>query len=137
MKKSWVAACISGILFGVGLAISGMTDPRVVQGFLDIFGAFNPRLIFVLGGAVGVTMLVFRFVLKQEKPIYESEFQLPLRQHIDVKLIAGAALFGIGWGLAGYCPGPALVGLTGGMKEAFFFVPAMLIGSFVYRWVSK
>jgi uncharacterized protein len=127
----------AGALFGVGLAISGMCDPRVVLGFLDVLGNFNPALLFVLGGAVGVTVVAFRFVLRQEKPLFGSTFAVLTGQVIDRPLLLGSAIFGIGWGLAGYCPGPALVGLATGRVEAFYFVPTMLVGGLLQKWLFK
>lgn len=137
-----ISALIAGALFGVGLVISRMSDPRVVLGFLDVTGAFNPALLFVLGGAVGVTALLFRFVLKQPKPLLDSSFHLPTNRSIDARLLIGASIFGVGWGLAGYCPGPALVALSGGVTEALYFVPAMIVGGILYRvfalpWTPK
>ena len=122
-----LAALLSGVLFGLGLAISGMTDPAVVLGFLDLFGDFNPALMFVLGGAVGTTMLAFRLVLRRPAPLLEDKFQLPTRKDIDARLVIGAGLFGIGWGLAGYCPGPALVSAGALVDSALVFVPVMLV----------
>ncbi|GAA0720219.1 YeeE/YedE family protein [Dokdonella soli] len=133
MNARWFAALFSGALFGVGLAISGMTDPRVVQGFLDIFGQFDPTLILVLGAAVGVTVIAFRWILRLPKPRFAPGFELPATQRIDRRLIVGAGIFGIGWGLVGYCPGPALVGLAGGVHEVLWFVPAMLVGAVACR----
>ncbi|TBR36037.1 MULTISPECIES: YeeE/YedE family protein [Dyella] len=132
-----LAALLAGALFGLGLVVSQMSDPRVVQGFLDIAGAFNPTLMFVLGGALIVSTIGFRWVLRQPRPLFDTRFHVPLSQVIDRKLIGGAALFGVGWGLAGYCPGPALVSLGGGMPEAWVFVPAMLAGGIGYRWWSR
>jgi len=137
MKWNWFAASIAGALFGIGLALSGLTDPRIVQGFLDVSGAFDPTLVFVLGGAVGVTLIAFRFVLRLPKPLFESDFRVPTARHIDRELIIGAAIFGIGWGLAGYCPGPALVGLAAGRPEALYFVPAMVVGGLLSQWLAK
>lgn len=132
-----LAALAAGALFGIGLAISGMTDPRVVQGFLDITGTFDLRLAAVLAGAVAVTGLAFRFVLKLPQPVFDVKFHLPTRQDVDRPLVVGAALFGIGWGLAGYCPGPALVGLAGGNPETWLLVPAMLAGGALQRWLQS
>ena len=137
MNRAWFAALVAGALFGGGLAISGMTDPRVVLGFLDVSGAFDPTLAFVLGGAVGVTLVAFRIVLRLPKPLFESMFRLPTATHIDHRLIAGAAIVGVGWGLAGYCPGPALVGLAAGRQEALYFVPAMIVGGLLSQWLAK
>ncbi|MGA6183187.1 DUF6691 family protein [Stenotrophomonas sp. NPDC077421] len=114
MSRTTLAALLSGALFGLGLAMSGMTDPRVVLGFLDFFGDFDPRLAFVLAGAVLTTVLLFRPVLRR-----------------------GSSLFGIGWGAAGYCPGPALAGLGVLSVEALWFVPAMLAGMLLHRLVDR
>lgn len=127
------AALLSGVLFGLGLAISGMTDPNVVIGFLDLFGDFNPALMFVLGGAVGTTLIAFRFVLRRPSPLLASDFQLPTRKDIDARLLIGAGLFGIGWGLAGYCPGPALVSFGALIDTALVFVPVMLLSGWLTR----
>ena len=129
------AALLSGVLFGLGLAISGMTDPNVVIGFLDLFGDFNPALMFVLGGAVGTTLIAFRFVLRRPSPLLASDFQLPTRKDIDARLLIGAGLFGIGWGLAGYCPGPALVSFGALIDTALVFVPVMLLSGWLTRRV--
>lgn len=128
-----LAALLSGVLFGLGLAISGMTDPAVVLGFLDLFGDFNPALMFVLGGAVGTTLLAFRLVLRRPAPLLEDRFQLPTRKDIDARLVIGAGLFGIGWGLAGYCPGPALVSAGALVDTALVFVPVMLVSGVLTR----
>jgi uncharacterized membrane protein YedE/YeeE len=134
MNPRLPAAWLTGLLFGLGLALSRMSDPRVVLGFLDVAGAFDPTLLFVLAVAVGVAVIAFRFVLRRERPVLDERFHLPTSRAINHKLVAGAAIFGIGWGLAGYCPGPALVALGGGLREALYFVPAMLAGGVGYRW---
>jgi uncharacterized protein len=131
MRSALAAAFVSGALFGAGLAISGMTNRFVVLGFLDVFGAFNPTLLFVMGGAVTVTAVAFRLVLKRPSPTCGGGFHVPAADAIDRRLIVGAAIFGIGWGLAGFCPGPVLVGAAAGLRDAWIFVPAMLAGSFV------
>lgn len=137
MKALSLAALVSGALFGLGLAMSGLTDPRRVLGFLDVFGDFDPTLMFVLGGAVGTTSLLFRLVLRRRSPLLAMTFQLPSAKHVDRRLLGGAALFGVGWGIAGYCPGPALAGLGIGSVEALWFVPAMLAGTLLHRIVSQ
>lgn len=137
MKKFSLAALLSGALFGLGLAMSGMTDPRRVLGFLDLFGEFDPTLAFVLGGAVATTTLLFRFVLRRGSPVLADTFQLSNLKEVDRKLLGGAALFGIGWGIAGYCPGPALAGLGIGSIEALWFIPAMLAGILLHRVVNR
>ena len=137
MKKFLLAALLSGALFGLGLAMSGMTDPRIVLGFLDVFGDFDPTLMFVLGGADATTTLLFRLVLRRGSPVLADTFQLSNLKQVDRKLLGGAALFGIGWGIAGYCPGPALAGLGIGSVEALWFIPAMLAGILLHRVVNR
>ena len=137
MKMFPLAALAAGALFGLGLAMSGMTDPRIVLGFLDVFGDFDPTLLFVLGGAVLTTALLFRLVLRRPGPVLAETFQLSNLRHVDRRLIGGAALFGIGWGIAGYCPGPGLAGLGIGSAEALWFVPAMIVGMLVHSRFSR
>lgn len=137
MMSRLLAALVAGALFGFGLVVSQMSDPRVVLGFLDLAGAWNPTLVFVLCGAVGVTAIAFRFVLRQSRPVLDDTFHLPRTQQIDRRLILGAAIFGMGWGLAGYCPGPALVTLGAGLREAWYFVPAMLAGGIGHRLLAR
>lgn len=132
-----IAALVSGALFGTGLAMSGMTDARRILGFLDVFGAFDPTLLFVLGGAVATTVVLFRFVLRRGSPVLASTFQLSNLRHIDRRLLGGAAVFGCGWGIAGYCPGPALAGLGIGSLEALWFVPAMIAGMLLHRMINR
>jgi uncharacterized membrane protein YedE/YeeE len=133
MKRVTLAALGSGGLFGLGLAISGMTDARRVLAFLDVFGSFDPTLGFVLGGALLTTTLLYRFVLRRGGPVWARSFKLPQAKHVDRRLLGGSALFGFGWGLAGYCPGPALASLGLGAVEALWFIPAMLAGSLLHR----
>ncbi|HSE12704.1 MAG TPA: DUF6691 family protein [Rudaea sp.] len=135
--RSVLAALLSGALFGVGLAISRMTDPTVVLGFLDVFGRFDPTLAFVLVGAVGTTMITCPLVMRRPQPVLAADFHVPTSRNIDPALVLGAAIFGVGWGLAGYCPGPVLVGAAGGVGTALVFVPAMIAGSFIERFVSS
>jgi len=137
MKRYSIAALAAGALFGLGLAMSGMTDARRVLGFLDLFGAFDPTLLFVLAGAVATTLLLFRVVLRRGSPVLADTFHVSNLRHIDRQLLGGAALFGIGWGIAGYCPGPALAGLGIGSAEALWFVPAMLGGMLLHRVVAR
>ena len=125
---SLLAALMAGSLFGIGLALAGMTDPAVVLGFLDIFGPWNPALLFVMAGAAAVTFIGYRVVLARPRPLLAASFHLPGTARIDVPLVAGAALFGLGWGLAGYCPGPALASLVSGNHDVLLFVGAMLVG---------
>lgn len=122
-----LAALACGLLFGAGLALSGMTDTAKVLGFLDLFGDWVPDLVFVMGGAVMVTLVAFRFVLRG-RPLLAPAFNLPQRQDIDARLLGGAALFGVGWGVFGYCPGPALAALVYLDPKTGGFVVAMLVG---------
>jgi uncharacterized protein len=117
-----------GALFAVGLGISGMTQPQKVLGFLDIFGAWDPALMFVMGGAVVVNYFGFRLAVGRPHPLLATRFDIPTRRDIDWQLLTGASLFGAGWGLAGFCPGPALVALASGSSEVVLFVGAMFIG---------
>ena len=137
MRKSLLFALLSGSLFGAGLVISGMTDPVRVIGFLDVFGNFDPRLMFVLGGAVLVTGITFRFVARMSKPLAASRFEISRVQTIDTSLIVGSAIFGIGWGVAGLCPAPALAILSIGNVQAVWFVLAMLLGSAIQRVLAR
>jgi len=131
--KAVLAALLCGALFGIGLALARMTDPLVVIGFLDVFGNFDPTLLFVLAGATTTTAVAFHFVLRRQRPIVAAEFQLPSTRTIGLPLVLGAAIFGVGWGLAGYCPGPALVGAGAGVSTALLFLPAMIAGGIAHR----
>jgi uncharacterized membrane protein YedE/YeeE len=126
--KALLAAGAAGYVFGIGLWISGMANPKKVIGFLDVTGEWDASLAFVMAGAVAVTLVAFRFVLKRSKPLLEASFQLPTRKDIDLPLVAGSAIFGIGWGIAGYCPGPAVTALTTLSAESVVFVVAMIAG---------
>ncbi|MGI1677861.1 MAG: YeeE/YedE family protein [Cellvibrionaceae bacterium] len=134
MKNLASLAC--GIVFGAGLAISGMTDTAKVIGFLDIFGDWMPDLMFVMGGAVLVTLLSFRFVLKRTAPVICDTFELPTNKNLDPKLISGAALFGIGWGIYGYCPGPAIASLAYLHIESILFVVSMTVGMAIVHFLT-
>lgn len=132
-----ISALLSGALFGVGLAISGMANPAKVIGFLDVAGDWDPTLIFVMGGALLVALVAFRFVLSRDRPVLDEGFSLPKRTDVDGRLLGGAALFGVGWGLSGFCPGPAVVALTTGLPAVFAFFAAMLAGMGLYGLVSR
>lgn len=125
--KFW-AALLSGGVFGAGLAVSGMTDRSKVLGFLDIAGAWDPTLGWVMAAALLITTPAFLLRQSFRRPLCDSQFHLPTRQAIDAPLLAGAGLFGAGWGLYGYCPGPALTALVYGQWETYLFVAAMLSG---------
>ncbi|WP_036489422.1 YeeE/YedE family protein [Myxosarcina sp. GI1] len=130
-------ALLSGLLFGFGLSLSQMIDRDRVLGFLDVSGDWDPTLLFVLGGAVGVTVIAFRFVLRLPHPIYSNKFYLPTKKDIDLPLILGAAIFGIGWGIAGYCPGPGITALVLGIPNPILFIIAFIIGSLAYQWYTE
>jgi uncharacterized membrane protein YedE/YeeE len=123
------APLLCGLLFGAGLAISGMVNPAKVIGFLDVTGRWDPSLILVMAGGVGVFGAGFLLVKRLGKPLFAGTFEIPTRRDIDPRLIAGATLFGIGWGLAGLCPGPALTSLAFGLAKVYVFVAAMVAGS--------
>jgi uncharacterized membrane protein YedE/YeeE len=126
-----VTAFAAGLLFGLGLAISGMMNPRRVLGFLDLAGTWDPTLVFVLAGAVTVSAAGYLVARRIKQPLLAPSFDIPSRRDIDLPLTGGAVLFGIGWGLAGFCPGPALAALGKGLPGDFLFVAAMLAGMWI------
>jgi len=130
-----LSAFASGLLFGLGLIVSQMVNPAKVLGFLDIFGNWDPSLALVMGGAVVVSALGYWVAKRRGVPVLAPRLEIPTRRDLDPRLIGGAALFGIGWGLVGLCPGPALVGLTFGPSQVFAFVAAMIVGMAVFRLV--
>jgi len=132
-----IVGLLCGMVFGVGLAMSGMTDTAKVLGFLDVTGQWVPDLAFVMGGAVLVTLIAFRFVLKMKKPVLNRRFSLPGSSMIDGRLLGGAAIFGIGWGVYGYCPGPAIAALTYLDSKTAMFVAAMLVGMALANKIGK
>lgn len=135
--KTVLMAGLTGVLFALGLGIGGMTDPAKVVGFLDFSGAWDPSLAFVMGGAVGTHALLRRLISRRPKPVFAPAFPDLSKSQIDAKLVGGAALFGIGWGMAGYCPGPALVSAAKGTPTVLLFVAAMLAGMGLFRvWES-
>lgn len=133
-RRLLAAAAAAGTLFGAGLQWAGMTDPRKVLAFLDVAGAWDPSLLLVLGGAAGCTLVVFPWLLRRGRPVWADRFHLSTHRLVDRPLCAGAALFGMGWGLAGYCPGPAVAGLVSGQGELVWFLPAMLLGAALKHW---
>ena len=135
MKQNAIAL-VSGLLFGFGLGLSQMIDRERVLGFLDVAGQWDPTLLFVLGGAVGVTVIAFRFVLRLPHPLFGDRFFLPTKTAINRPLLVGASLFGIGWGIAGYCPGPGITAMTLGMWNPVIFVASAIAGSLTYRYLS-
>ena len=132
-----LTALFSGLLFGIGLALSGMMDPTRVRGFLDIFGTWDPTLAFVMGGAVIVMAGAWIVRSRMAAPLASDEFHLPGTRLINGKLIGGAALFGMGWGLAGLCPGPAIGALIVAPASAGIFIASMILGMVLYRLVDR
>lgn len=125
-----LSALVAGLVFGAGLVVSGMTRPEKVLGFLDVFGRWDASLMFVMIGAIAVHVLAYRVIRGRSAPLFAAKFLVPTRRDLDVKLLIGAAIFGAGWGLGGYCPGPGIVSLPGGGAGAAVFVTAMLAGMF-------
>jgi uncharacterized membrane protein YedE/YeeE len=136
MRKSvgLLSQYLIGVLFGLGLLVSGMSNPEKVLGFLDLTGAWDPSLIFVMGGAVLVGLVAFYLAKKRTQSFFGDALQIPTRRDIDKRLVIGSLLFGLGWGIAGFCPGPALVALGTGHAKALVFVLAMLVGMAACEW---
>ena len=133
-----LVALIAGLVFGLGLMLSGMSNPAKVQNFLDIFGAWDPSLVLVMGGAIAVGLVAFTWAKQRKTALLGMPMQLPSSTIIDARLLAGAALFGMGWGLAGFCPGPAVMNLVTGHAEVWWFVGAMLVGmALQHLWVRR
>tara|TARA_R110000787_G_scaffold333_11_gene1120 strand:- start:9240 stop:9671 length:432 start_codon:yes stop_codon:yes gene_type:complete len=132
-----IASLASGVVFGLGLAISGMTNTDRVQGFLDLAGQWDPTLAFVMGSGLIVAFVGYKWVLKNPAPLFAPAFSLPTKTDIDKPLLIGAILFGVGWGLVGYCPGPVLAGLSYGYTTTLVFAPTMIVGLLVARPLAK
>ena len=129
----YISILVAGLIFGLGLAVSGMTHANKVLGFLDVTGNWDPSLLLVLGGAVAVTVVAFRLILRRPAPMLEEKFTLPTAKDIDGPLVVGAAIFGIGWGISGYCPGPGIALLAAPGWETWVFIPALLLGAFLHK----
>jgi uncharacterized membrane protein YedE/YeeE len=129
-----------GLVFGLGLLLSGMSDPAKVLNFLDLAGiasdTWDPSLAFVMAGAVAVTFVGYAWVLGRPRPLLGETFHLPAKQELDLRIILGPAIFGVGWGLAGFCPGPAFTALGFGSSAAVMFVTAMIVGMVFARWLA-
>jgi len=135
-------ALLSGLVFGLGLVLSGMTDPAKVLGFLDVAGIWDPSLALVMGGAIAVAAPAFAWLRRRQRSVLGAPLQWPTRTTLDRRLVLGSLAFGAGWGLAGFCPGPALVSAAGGHREAWWFVAAMAAGMAVFslleqRWAGR
>jgi hypothetical protein len=131
------AAYLIGLVFGVGIAISGMANPAKVLNFFDVAGTWDPSLIFVMGGALVTTFIGYKLVFGRSAPVMEGRFHLPANRSIDLQLVGGSAVFGIGWGIAGFCPGGALPALGTGRWEVFVFTGALLAGVFVAKFIQS
>lgn len=137
MKAARAAAGLAtGILFGLGLAVSQMANPEKVLAFLRLVPGWDASLLFTMSGAVVVSLVGYRLAIRRG-PIFDTTHHLPANRSIDRRLLAGAAVFGLGWGIAGYCPGPALVGLASGSLEPVVFIAAMIVGSRVAQWLVR
>ena len=135
--RTVLSSLLAGLLFGVGLLVSGMADPAKVIGFLDLAGAWDPSLAFVMGGAIGIGSVLFAMAGRRPRSLLGEAMQLPTSRSIDRRLVGGSLMFGAGWGLAGFCPGPALVGLGMGNRSAALFVAAMLVGMGVFELIER
>ena len=136
MKKN-IVALVSGMVFGLGLSLSQMINPNKVIGFLDVFGDWDPSLAFVMMGALMVAFISFKCILKRTAPILEDDFHISKRTEINKPLLLGSAIFGIGWGMSGYCPGPAVAGMGLGNMEAMVMVVFIYAGFFSQNWLSS
>ena len=132
-----VIALVAGLLFGAGLIVSGMANPAKVLGFLDLFGQWDPSLAFVMAGAIAVGVIAFFVARRRGRSWLGTPIQLPSATGVTARLVLGSAVFGIGWGLAGFCPGPALVALGAGVPKAVGFVAAVLAGMAVFSWLQR
>lgn len=131
--RAWAeggVALLSGVIFALGLAVSGMTQAEKVVGFLNFFRGWDPSLMFVMGGAIAVHAVAWRLIKRRPSPLFSARFLVPTRRDLDARLLIGAAIFGVGWGLGGFCPGPGLASLVTGTPTALAFMVAMLVGSF-------
>jgi uncharacterized protein len=135
--KVVLSALAAGLVFGLGLIVSGMVNPAKVLNFLDIAGQWDPSLAFVMAGAAGTVFIGYRLVLKRPGPLFAERFNVPTATKLDARLMGGAAMFGVGWGLVGFCPGPALTALGTGAMPALVFVAAMLAGMAGWRWLVR
>ncbi|MCI2398125.1 DUF6691 family protein [Aliiroseovarius subalbicans] len=125
----------AGLIFGLGISMSGMGNPAKVINFFDVFGPWDPSLAFVMGGAVIVTFFGYRAVLKQPKPMFEPTFSVPTSKVIDARLVGGSALFGVGWGISGFCPGASIPMLGSGNSSVLIFTASLIAGIFAARWM--
>lgn len=138
-RRLWqgVSAAVSGVVFGVGLAAAQMTDPNKVLNFLDLGGTWDASLLLVLGAATGLFALAYQVIRRRPAPLLDDHFHLPAPQSVDASLVAGSVLFGIGWGLAGYCPAPVIASLGFGNPESAWFIAALVVGIALQRGLAR
>lgn len=132
-----LTSLVVGFIFAIGLGVSGMTQPQKVVGFLDLFGTWDPSLIFVMAGAIAVHFVTYKLIRKRKSPLFAADWQVPAKKDITPALVIGATLFGVGWGLAGYCPGPAITSLASFEQRPFIFVASMLVGMILFKQLDK
>lgn len=135
--KNSLVALVVGFIFAIGLGVSGMTQPAKVIGFLDILGHWDPSLIFVMAGAISIHFVLLKLALKRKAPLLSVQWHIPTKKEITPALVIGSVLFGAGWGLAGFCPGPALTSLASFEPRPFIFVISMIVGMFLFRFVDQ
>jgi len=133
--KQLLAALLAGLLFGFGLGLAQMIDPAKVTNFLDLFGSWDPSLAFVMAGGLAVNAVVTPFILKRQRPLLAEFFRLPSKVEVDGRIVIGGVLFGVGWGLAGYCPGPMITSLSFADSDILTVLAAFVVGTFIARWV--
>ncbi|MCM2354431.1 MAG: YeeE/YedE family protein [Pseudobdellovibrio sp.] len=135
--KNNLSALLVGFIFSLGLGLSGMTDPEKIKGFLNIFGSWDPSLIFVMVGAIGVHLLTYQIIRQRKSPLFSTHWHVPQKTEITKSLVIGAVLFGVGWGLAGFCPGPAITSLTTLNSTVWVFVLFMILGMLLFKLIDK
>ncbi len=135
MMARLTSALVAGLIFGLGLVISGMSNPAKVIGFLDVVGTWDPTLLLVMSGALSVTIPGFRLLRNRARPLFAERFEFPTRNDLDARLVVGASLFGLGWGIAGFCPGPAITALATARLEVVLFVAAMIAGAVAQKLI--
>lgn len=136
MKNSLISLGV-GFIFAIGLGVSGMTQPQKVVGFLDLFGSWDPSLVFVMMGAIAVHFVTYKYIRKLKKPILETKWLVPTKKDITPALVIGSTLFGIGWGLGGFCPGPAITSLASFEVRPAIFVVSMIVGMYLFGFIDK
>lgn len=136
MKKN-ISSFIVGFVFAIGLGVSGMTQPQKVVGFLDLFGSFDPSLIFVMAGAIAVHFITYKLIRKKDSPLLHPEWLVPTKKDITPALIIGSFIFGVGWALGGFCPGPALTSLASFEPRPLIFIGSMVGGMLIFKWIDS